>query len=142
MALFYRYYATNPGSSNTVVFSHTGVSGLDRAYTGYNFPNATVANSNFTSPSFSSNNSTSAGSVTTLAPAARYLYFSVAIGTGTPTFTNPSGYTGTSNNIVRMGIASAVPTGFAGGTGSTSGVVAGSWSGSLVNKLGAIVAIS
>jgi len=143
MKLFYRYYATSPGSSNTVIFSHSGTSALVRAFTGFNFPNATVVNSDFAGTSFSSNNSASAGSVTSLAPAAKYLYFSVASGTGTPTFTNPDGYSGTSNNVINMGIASAVPTAYAGATGSTSGTVTGTWTGSTIpNKLAAIIAIS
>jgi hypothetical protein len=141
MALFYRYYATNPGTSS-VTFSHTGASAQVRSFAGFNFPNATVANSNFAGTAFSANNNLSAGSVTTLAASAKYLYFSVAQGSGTPTFTNPSGYTGTSSNISSMGIAAAASTDYAGAAGSTSGVVTGSWTGTILNKLGAIIAIS
>ena len=145
MALFYRYYDTSPGNTNTVTFSHTGSTAFPRGYAGYNFPRATVANSNFGGTSFSGNNSASVSSVTTVAAQSKYLFLSVGAGTGTPGFTNPTGYTGTSNNITSMGMTAMVSSAYAGASGSTSGDVTGTWtnttSGTVANRLAAIIAI-
>ena len=150
MALFYRYYATNPGNSNQVTFSHNGAAGAFRAFTGYNFPRATVENSNLLNAAFSANNSTSAGPATTLVTDSKFLYISVATGSGTPAFTLPTGpggysYTGTSSNIGAMGIGAAVSTPYLPESASSDSVT-GSWAptttGSILNKLGAIVAIA
>jgi hypothetical protein len=141
MALFYRYYATNPGSTNQVTFSHNGTAGAFRAFTGYNFPRGTVENSNLSAAAFSSNNSASAGPVTTLVKDSKYLYFSVVTGSGTPAFTAPVGYSGTSSNITAMGIGAAVSSVYI-PAAANSGSVTGTWSGTASNKLGAIIAIA